>query len=147
MSEEAAQEAEALEAIFAEDFEKHSAEAFTLAIRPATGSDGACHGAFRVFHVCAQSCDSGVVPAVGIRLRVTYLPGYPETAPDVVIEPEKGLDAKQLVEIRGVASEAIAVRVCRTSANGAVSQPLVRAGKSGHAARLRALRAASDVVG
>ena len=44
-SEDALQEAEALEAIFAEDFVKHSAESFTLTIRPATGADGACHGA------------------------------------------------------------------------------------------------------
>lgn len=47
--------------------------------------------------------------AVGLCLRVGYLSGYPDVAPDVKLEVEKGLNAKQLEEVRAVMAAAIQV--------------------------------------
>ena len=48
---------------------------------------------------------------VGLRLRVDFVLGYPEVAPAVAVEPEKGLNAKQLEMLRGILAEGIRVRL------------------------------------
>ena len=117
--EEQAMEAEALEAIMADDLEVVSDAAprqYRIKVVPYPSGEGDNHGEdHSIIHFCS-SCQPQVatlshslllLTSVGIRISFTLPPSYPEVQPEVSALGEKGLSAKQLEELERYIDEKV----------------------------------------
>jgi len=118
LEEEQVLEAEALEAIMADDLEVMSSVAprqYRIKCVPYPSGEGDNHGkvinpeiiVVSLWLVGASSSHVCLSPAVGIRISFTLPPNYPEVQPEVSAEGEKGLSAKQLEQLERYLGEKV----------------------------------------